>query len=188
MSAFPVAKDAGLPAAPAEQVAASSPPLRRLHHRSSQQQQRTLLRNMTAPHKQPQQHVQVINQQQEACSPTSGAMEFSRRDAAAYTRQLQQQVTVDAVGASTVGSSGGDHQQQSLTEQTDSILSVVEAATSDKQSCFDAFNPRHELVYRRVVADWVAAFLLMLRHMAESEAYNNMVAASSSSNSDPLIG
>eukprot|EP00879_Flechtneria_rotunda_P014330 GHRR01014970.1.p1 GENE.GHRR01014970.1~~GHRR01014970.1.p1 ORF type:complete len:592 (+),score=216.05 GHRR01014970.1:1670-3445(+) len=59
--------------------------------------------------------------------------------------------------------------------EEDFILNLVSVARPDQQSCFSLFNPTNEAVYRRVVADWLAAFLVMLRHMSDSEAMQQMV-------------
>ena len=36
----------------------------------------------------------------------------------------------------------------------------------DLKRCFEIFNPLDESEYRKVVGDWLAAFLITLRHVA----------------------
>ncbi|KAF8060049.1 Carboxypeptidase B [Scenedesmus sp. PABB004] len=52
----------------------------------------------------------------------------------------------------------------------DPLLSLLRVASPSDRACFAAFNPASEAEYRRVVADWLAAFLVVLRHVADSPA------------------
>jgi hypothetical protein len=71
-----------------------------------------------------------------------------------------------------------DQQQQAAgAEASDTILRLVAQAARDQQACFTMFNPPDESEYRRVVGDWLAAFLLMMRHMAAGEGYKTVEAA-----------
>jgi hypothetical protein len=58
----------------------------------------------------------------------------------------------------------------------DLFLQLMAQAPPHVGSCFSAFNPTDETSYRRVVADWTAAFLVMLKHMADSSAAQTMAA------------
>ncbi|GBF92370.1 hypothetical protein Rsub_05572 [Raphidocelis subcapitata] len=49
----------------------------------------------------------------------------------------------------------------------DALLSAYEAAPDGARRCFEIFNPRDEAAYRKVVGDWLAAFLIILRHISE---------------------
>ena len=61
-------------------------------------------------------------------------------------------------------------------QEQDAILSMVTAAAPHQRSCFDAFNPVTEPEYRRVVADWLAASLIMMKHMVAGEEGQKMIA------------
>jgi hypothetical protein len=65
----------------------------------------------------------------------------------------------------------------SAAKTLDSILTLVAKAARDQQSCFTMFNPPTEAEYRRVVGDWLASFLLMMRHMAAGEGYKTVETA-----------
>jgi hypothetical protein len=48
------------------------------------------------------------------------------------------------------------------------LLALLHAAEPGVQACFQAFNPTHSEEYRRVVADWVAALLVSLKHVVDN--------------------
>ena len=49
--------------------------------------------------------------------------------------------------------------------RTDSLM-LVSFLQSDT-NCFSTFNPMDQATYDKVVADWLAAFLISLRHMVK---------------------
>uniref|UniRef100_A0A383WP64 Peptidase M14 domain-containing protein n=1 Tax=Tetradesmus obliquus TaxID=3088 RepID=A0A383WP64_TETOB len=98
----------------------------------------------------------------------AAAMQATGRVDTALAWQQQQQPPLDVAAT-----------QQQVTQQAgdaDVILGLVARAAKDQQACFNMFNPPNEAEYRRVVADWLASFLLMLRHMANGEGYKTVEA------------
>jgi hypothetical protein len=75
-----------------------------------------------------------------------------------------------AVGAQPKGGSEGG------AVEGDAILSMVAAAQLHQRGCFDAFNPTDEAEYRRVIADWLAASVIMMKHMMQGEEGQKMIA------------
>jgi hypothetical protein len=53
---------------------------------------------------------------------------------------------------------------------------MVAAAQLHQRGCFDAFNPTDEAEYRRVAAEWLAASVIMMKHMLEGEEGQKMIA------------
>ncbi|WIA13569.1 hypothetical protein OEZ85_007136 [Tetradesmus obliquus] len=89
--------------------------------------------------------------------------------ALAWQQQQQQQQPLDVAAS--------QQQQAQQGGDADVILGLVGRAAKDQQACFNMFNPPSEAEYRRVVADWLASFLLMLRHMANGEGYKTVEVA-----------
>jgi hypothetical protein len=70
------------------------------------------------------------------------------------------------------GTAGAQQQQQ----DGDTILALLTSATPPQRNCFTAFNPVNEAEYRRVVADWLAASLIMMKHMMDGKEGQQMIA------------
>jgi hypothetical protein len=103
----------------------------------------------------------------------AAAMQSTGRGDPALAWQQQQQQPLNG----TDGQQLDHHHQQQQQEQGDVIWGLVARAEKDQQACFNMFNPADEAEYRRVVGDWLASFLLMLRHMAAGEGYKTVEAA-----------
>jgi hypothetical protein len=106
--------------------------------------------------------------------------------AAAATAGLAAAATHDTLQTTGRGDPAAAWQQQQLdasaptaeaADASDAILTLVAKAARDQQSCFTMFNPPTEDEYRRVVGDWLASFLLMMRHMAAGEGYKTVETA-----------
>lgn len=116
-----------------------------------------------------QQAKQQLLQQQQHQRPASALSIPSTAAAAAAVKAGRAQPSSTAAAAAGSAASGKGSGR-------DAIMTTVEAADPMGQSCFKAFNPETEAEYRRVVADWLAASLIMLKHMAEGKEGQRMVA------------
>jgi len=119
-----------------------------------------------------------------AAAPASG---FSAGGNLAQLRQqMKQQLLQEQQPPSSSGpvlsipTQSGDSQPSTAVQDpqaaADPLLAVVSSAQAHLRQCFDAFNPASEGEYRRVVADWLAASLIMMKHMVEGPAGQAMVA------------
>jgi hypothetical protein len=71
---------------------------------------------------------------------------------------------------------GTQQQQQQQQQDGDAILALLTSASPPQRNCFTAFNPVSEAEYRRVVADWLAASLIMMKHMVDGQEGQQMIA------------
>jgi hypothetical protein len=106
-----------------------------------------------------------------AAAATAALQASTGRGDPALTWQQQQQLDVSTADSLQLTD------QQQVDANGDVILGLVAKAGNDQQGCFKMFNPADEAEYRRVVGDWLASFLLMLRHMANGEGFKTVEAA-----------